>query len=189
VDHETPEVIEAQMAETRQSLTEKVAALEDSVVGTVQSATTAVSDTVQTVKDAVGETVEAVKSNVTNALDFSHHVREHPWTAVGVAAFAGFVTAYAMPRRIGSAGHAPPAAFVPSATAAQAAHSLVPPPPRAPGPFDTILKRIGDEAVRLGETILEKVTSELQRAVDDGVPRLVDKIPFTSPAGDVRRAG
>jgi ElaB/YqjD/DUF883 family membrane-anchored ribosome-binding protein len=94
VDHETPEVIEAQMAETRQSLTEKVAALEDSVVGTVQSATTAVSDTVQTVKDAVGETVEAVKSNVTNDLDFSHHVREHPWTAVGVAAFAGFVTAY-----------------------------------------------------------------------------------------------
>ena len=68
MDHETPDLIEAQMAETRQSLTDKVAALEDSVVGTMQNATAAVSDTVQSVKDAVGDTVNAVKDNVASEI-------------------------------------------------------------------------------------------------------------------------
>jgi ElaB/YqjD/DUF883 family membrane-anchored ribosome-binding protein len=175
VDHETPEVIEAKLADTRQSLTEKVSALEETVVGTVQSATTAVTDTVQTVKDAVGDTVGAVKENVTNALDFSRHVRENPWMAVGVAGFAGLLTGMMLPRR-GQAVSATPSAVIPTLVPREAKTS----PPAAPGIGSTFLKRIEDELLKLSEYTIERISSELHRAVEDGVPRVVDKLSFVT---------
>jgi ElaB/YqjD/DUF883 family membrane-anchored ribosome-binding protein len=173
VDRETPAVIEAKMADTRQSLTEKVSALEDSVVGTVQSATTAVADTVQTVKDAVGDTVGAVKENVSNALDISRHVRENPWIALGVAGLAGFLSGVMLRRpsqAIGSTSSPVVPTLVPRETA-----SATPSPPRVGSAF---LTRIEEELLKLSEFTIERISSELHRAVEDGVPRVVDKLSF-----------
>ena len=103
MDRESPELIEREMEETRESLTEKVSLLEHQVVDKLQSATDAVQDTVQSVRSAVQDTVAAVtdtvKSSVESvsdgmkeALDVKKHVREYPWAMVGGAAAAGFVT-------------------------------------------------------------------------------------------------
>src|SRR2546421_7432883 len=91
------------MHQTRQSLADKVAALENQVVGTVQSATcavqetvesvtSAVQDTVCTVKETVEGSVSSVSEGVMHAFDIRHHVDQNPWLMVGGAAAAGFVT-------------------------------------------------------------------------------------------------
>lgn len=176
MDQDTPDVIEAKLADTRQSLTDKVAALENTVVGTVQSATTAVADTVQTVKDAVGDTVGAVKENVSNALDFSRHVRENPWVALGVAGFAGLLSGM-MLRRSSPAAVTGSPAVAPTLVPREATRST----PATPGVGSAFLTRIEDELLKLSEYTIERISSELHRAVDDGVPRVVDKLSFTTP--------
>lgn len=175
MDHETPDVIEAKLADTRQSLTEKVSALEETVVGTVQSATTAVADTVQTVKDAVGDTVGVVKENVTNALDISRHVRENPLIALGVAGFAGFLSGTMLRRTVPSAVLAP-STLTPSLVPREATS----PRPAAWAVGSTFLARIEEELLKLSEHTIERISSELHRAVDDGVPRAVDKLSFVA---------
>jgi hypothetical protein len=57
MDRESTELIKQDMNETRQSLTDKVAALEQHVVGTLHDATSAVQETVCTVKTALKDTV------------------------------------------------------------------------------------------------------------------------------------
>lgn len=175
MDHETPDVIEAKLADTRQSLTDKVSALEESVVGTVQSATTAVADTVQTVKDAVGDTVGAVKENVANALNVSRHVRENPWIALGVAGFAGVLTGM-MLRRPGHSSAAPPATIVPTLVSRETA----PVRTASAGIGSKFIARIEEELLKLSEFTMERISSELHRAVEDGVPRVVDKLSFVA---------
>jgi len=111
-DDPKPEVIEEEMAQTRSSLVEKIAALEHQVVSTVQSATNAVQETVQSVTDAVHDTTSSVresligvqddaqeaihglKSNIREVFDVSSHVRENPLPMVAGAAAAGFLTGY-----------------------------------------------------------------------------------------------
>ena len=63
-----PEVIRAQMQETRTALTEKLEALEHQVVDTVQATTSTVAETVQQVKAAVEDTVGTVKDTVQSAV-------------------------------------------------------------------------------------------------------------------------
>ena len=178
MDHETPDLIEAQMAETRQSLTDKVAALEDSVVGTMQNATAAVSDTVQSVKDAVGDTVNAVKDNVASALDMGKHVRENPWTAVGSAALAGLLTGFLVFRKSSAVEpySRPAPRLVPEPIATTTTTRTV-----GTGVFDSLMGRIGDEVKKLGDMVIDRVSSEFHRVVEDGVPRIVDKLTFAPP--------
>jgi len=166
VDHETPELIESQMAETRQSLTDKVAALEDSVVGKVQTATTAVHDTVRTVRDAVEGTVESVRENVSSVLDVSRHVQDRPWTMVGGAAALGLVVGVALPHRRGDKA---PAAFTPRTVAAVGG-------PPTPGVFDRLLDRLGAEVAKLSESAIASLSVAIRRAVDEGLPRMVDRL-------------
>lgn len=114
MDIESPQVIEQQMEETRQSLTEKVSLLENQVVDTVKTTTQAVQDTVESVKSAVQDTVDAVKEkvqesvaavkdsvqdsvsavtdNVKETLDVKQHVERNPLVMVGCAAAAGLIT-------------------------------------------------------------------------------------------------
>ncbi len=114
-----PELIEQKMAETREALSEKVAALETQVVGTIQSATDTVQDTIQSVKatmedtvSSVKDTVSDVKSTVTDSVqsvsegvketfNLSRHTRENPAAMVGGAAAAGFLLGYLVGGRSG----------------------------------------------------------------------------------------
>lgn len=111
-DDGRPELIEQKMQSTRESLTEKVAALESQVVGTISEATSTVQDTIQSVKEAMSDTVGTVKSTVADVketvsgsvddvtakvkglFDVSAHTRENPVAMIGGAAAVGFVTGY-----------------------------------------------------------------------------------------------
>lgn len=178
MDNESPKILEAQMAETRQSITEKVAALEESVVAKVHSATAAVTDTVQTVKNAVGETVDAVKENVAQTLDVSRHVRENPWTAVGTAALAGVLAGVVLFRRnsqtVNQAALIAPTVSEPRATP----RSLVSAPAesRTPGVCDALIGRMNDELKKLGEIVIDRFSTEIHRAIDTTVPKIVDHL-------------
>src|SRR5579885_2433435 len=103
MDHESPEVIEHEMEQTRASLTDKVAALEQQVLGTIQNASDTVSNIVDTVKTVVPETLTSVKDTLTesvsevsekvrSAFDVSQHTRDYPWAMVGGSTALGFVT-------------------------------------------------------------------------------------------------
>ncbi|MBN9523286.1 DUF3618 domain-containing protein [bacterium] len=111
----SPDRIEREMEQTRESITQKVAALETQVLGTIQTATTTLTDTVQTVKEtvttaptAVKETVAAMKDSVKDSVketftsvkdavasfNVSDCIRENPGMAVGTSAAFGFLTGY-----------------------------------------------------------------------------------------------
>jgi ElaB/YqjD/DUF883 family membrane-anchored ribosome-binding protein len=113
MDDET-EVIKRQMAETRESLAEKVEALENKVMSTVQGATDTVSSTVESVSDTVASvretvqgTVQSVKGGVRDAaesvrgaLDIRHHAQEHPWAVFCGSVAVGVIGGYLLtPRR------------------------------------------------------------------------------------------
>jgi len=89
------------MKETRESLTEKVAALEQHVVGTIHEATSAVHDTVSHMKQSVSQVSENVKQsvsqvseNVKATFDVAEQVRRRPWVMVGGATAAGFLAGF-----------------------------------------------------------------------------------------------
>jgi len=173
MDNRTPELIEAEMARTRQSLSAKVSALEDTVVGTVQSASSAVKDTVTTVRTAVEESVDAVRDRVTSVLDVSGHVREHPWAMVGGAAAAGFLVGCLVPRTAAPAGaydSAPPAPSGPRSTGSTR------------GMWDTLLDRITAELRKVGESAVENLSTVAQRAMSEKLPKVVDRLLEPSPA-------
>jgi len=174
VDNESPELIERQMSQTRQSLTDKVAALEQQVVGTIQSATSAVQETVESVKSAVSDTkttvedtVSSVSEGVMHAFDVRHHVDEHPWLMVGGAAAAGFLTGLCVFRQ-STEGLPPPSPIHPG-TGEPA------PRYRAPGMFDSLFVMLGDELRKLGEQAITHASHSLRAAMDQEIPKLIDK--------------
>jgi len=99
------EVIRQQMAETRNSLSEKVEAVEElvasavkettqavaktveNVTGAVENVTGAVEGTVNTVKATVTDSVESVK----NALDITGYVEQYPWLVMGGGVAVGYL--------------------------------------------------------------------------------------------------
>ncbi|HZZ76874.1 MAG TPA: hypothetical protein VFE62_00050 [Gemmataceae bacterium] len=81
---ENEELIRQKMENTRESITEKLDALEERVVGSVQQASNAVSDTAETVK---------------NAFDLRVQVDRHPWLMVGGAVTAGMVAGHLLQPR------------------------------------------------------------------------------------------
>jgi ElaB/YqjD/DUF883 family membrane-anchored ribosome-binding protein len=194
VDNESPELIERRMNQTRQSLTDKVVALEQQVVGTIQSATSAVQETVESVKSAVSETVTTVEDSVSSvsegvmhAFDVRHHVDQHPWLMVGGAAAAGFLTGLLVFREKAGTGlglfaspafghasytptpaAAPPRAFAPERDEPRREE------PKRPGWLDELFDRAGQEARKLGEAALASVVASLQRNIKDGLPQLID---------------
>jgi ElaB/YqjD/DUF883 family membrane-anchored ribosome-binding protein len=181
VDREQPELIERDMAETRESLTEKVSLLEQKVVGQIQSATDAVQDTVHCVKSAVQDTVQSVTGTVSHsvqsltdgmreALDVQKHTRQHPWAMVGGAAVAGFLTGLVAFRR--SANGSSLSAYTPAPAApfmsAPAAAS------HRPAWLNDIFDFAGRELKRLAEQALATTTSSLRQTVETGIPKLID---------------
>lgn len=178
----TPEQIEAEMFETRESLTEKVAALENQVVGTVQNAANTLTDTVDAVKsfvstapETVSETVEqvtdAVRERVEKTFDISGHVQSNPWSSVGMSVGLGFLAGFFVFRGRESAAASSRPAPAPS-------QPLSPHPfasTREPGLFDDVIGMLGRKVKEMTETAIDAATSALNKNIRDGVPKLVDE--------------
>jgi ElaB/YqjD/DUF883 family membrane-anchored ribosome-binding protein len=203
---ESPEVIEQQMQETRESLTQKVAALETQVLGTITTASEAVTNIVETVKtvvpetihsvkDTVSESVNAVKEQVASTFDLSAHTRNNPWAMVGGACAAGFLVGLLLPRRepaLGTApgygqqarGTAPQPAYAPQAPSTVAGIAAGLSHMKMPGWLDNMLQplldRAGQELRRLGEEAIATASAQVKHAIDDGIPRLVNKVGLTA---------
>lgn len=183
----SPEQIEADMFATRESITDKVAALENHVVDTVQNATSALTDTVEALNsfvtkapETVGEAVEqaatAVKERVQKTFDISRHVRENPWASVGMSIGLGCLVSYLLPRRervteSPSPRPSPPAPReIPFASSRAEA-------PREPGLFDDLFTMLGskvrNKVKELGETAIETAANALNKNIQDVLPKLV----------------
>jgi ElaB/YqjD/DUF883 family membrane-anchored ribosome-binding protein len=175
----TPEQIQADMTETRESLTGKVAALENQVVGTVQTAADTLTGTVESVKslittapgavsDSVKQAASVVSEKMKEVFDITGHVREHPLASVGVSALLGCVTGWLLSRDRDnhSRAVAPVAAPVPTYTP--------PPAPSGPGMFDELFTMLGRKVREVAETTIDTATAAVNKNVRDGVPKLVD---------------
>jgi ElaB/YqjD/DUF883 family membrane-anchored ribosome-binding protein len=177
VDRETPELIERQMADTRESLTEKVSMLEQHVVGKLQSATEAVEETVHSVKSAVEDTVACVTGSlktsiqgVTEALDMRKRVQETPWLMVGGATAAGLVTGLIVFRRRRVSGADLPA-YTPMPAAA-----FTPPreASRRPTWLDGLFDSAGRELKKLAEQAMTTAVTSLRETVSARLPQLIE---------------
>lgn len=192
----TPEEIERDMAQTRESITEKVAALETQVMSTVQTAADTVSNTVQAVKEIVttgpGALTDTVKNSLTSVgdavkeqLDFSRKIRENPWEAVIAAAAGGFITGLI------AFGRRPAAQLAQQTPAAQnfaaALPSQPPAPPREPGMLDGIWDNIRKEISQLAEEAWTTASHSLREAVHTQVPNLVKTTMETGTEGLTNR--
>jgi len=191
MDNESPEVIEQKMEETRESLSEKVSLLEQQVVGTIHSANEAVQDTVETVKSAVADTLATVRGGVQSSvaevkevLDMSKHVREHPLPMLGGAVFAGMITGWVLFPRRAASSHTTATAFVPMASQAAAAA----PRPR-PAWLNDLYEIGGRELKKLAEHAIARASSSVQKGVEEGIPKLIDRAMPEVPANYHRENG
>jgi hypothetical protein len=89
------EVIRDRIEDTRESLTQKLEALEGHVKGTVENVRAKVEGAVDAVTDTVKSTVAGVK----RTFDIPEHIRRHPLAMVGGAFALGAVLAWVTTRR------------------------------------------------------------------------------------------
>jgi ElaB/YqjD/DUF883 family membrane-anchored ribosome-binding protein len=182
----TPEEIEREMLHTRESITEKVAALEHQVVGTVQTAADTITNTVEAVKslvttapgavtDTVKQAAAAVSETVKETFNVTGCVRRNPWAAVGTTTLFGCLVGYLTGRRESLGA---PAGYVPAAAGAVTEPLAAPAPARAaadgkPGVLDEFFGMIGDRVQELARTALETVSAAVKEQIQTGVPKLV----------------
>lgn len=179
-DDRTPEQIEAEMRQTRESISEKVAALETQVLGTVQSAADTLTGTVDAVKSFVATAPETMKESVASAteaikesFDISAKVKENPWVALGTAAAAGFAVGWLTASKSTSSIPAT-MAHSPVPSPAPVSFASAPAAPARPGPFDEILASITARIKTLAETALDTATAAATQSVKENVPKLID---------------
>jgi ElaB/YqjD/DUF883 family membrane-anchored ribosome-binding protein len=102
-----PDVIQHEIEDTRQSLTEKLETLEHQVRGTVDSAKTTVEDTLASVKATVHDTVDSVK----RTFDVEYQVRRHPFGCLAATLASGFALGFFIAgRRLGEISPQAPSA-------------------------------------------------------------------------------
>ena len=184
----TPEQIQSEMSQTREALTEKVAALENQVVGTVQTAADTLTGTVESVKslittapgavsDTVKQAAEAVSETMKRTFDISGRVREHPLAAVGVSALLGCITGWLVSGGRQSLGYStavapPPRPGEPTPTRLAAREA--PAEPSGPGLFDELFSMLGRKVRELAENAIDTATAAVNKNIHEGVPKLVD---------------
>jgi ElaB/YqjD/DUF883 family membrane-anchored ribosome-binding protein len=187
---ESPEMIELQMSETRDSLTEKINALENHVVGTLHNATSSVTDILDSVKNVVPDTIagvqDAVTEQVNTTFNISKHTREKPWPMVGGATALGFITGmllfrrvYVNPIKAGSAESA-----VSELSPKPVANTLQSSTPRAsiklPGWLDQIVdklaSRMSEEVRKIGELAIDTASASLKQTVETTLPKLLGNV-------------
>jgi ElaB/YqjD/DUF883 family membrane-anchored ribosome-binding protein len=171
---ESPELIEQHMQETRESLTQKVTALEDSVVGGLHNASETVNSIIDSVKTVVPDTLTSVKDNVVDQVkatfDVSERTRERPWAMIGGAAALGFIAGIVLFRK----GTSEPMQKLATASAPPKA---APQAYRMPGWLDKVVDRladkVGDEVRKLGEVALATASDSLQRTMEETLPKIL----------------
>jgi ElaB/YqjD/DUF883 family membrane-anchored ribosome-binding protein len=176
----TPEQIEQQMLQTRESLTDKVSALESQVVGSVKTAADTLTGTVDAVKslmdtapaavgDSMKQAADAVGDKMKEVFDMSGHVQNHPWKSVAVSAVTGFITGLLVFRDRAAVAGSAPAAPVYMAT---------PPAASSPSPvsglFNDLLAMVGQKVKELAETAIDSASTAANQTVRDSVPKLMD---------------
>ncbi len=194
MDNETPELIEQQMQGTRQSLADKIAALETQVTHTLHSTTQQVQDTVHSIVGAVETTVGSVTGGVKSlrgvmddtvgsvahggiqsamssagdslkeAFDVKPYVRDNPWQAVGGAAVAGLLTGFLFGPSKQRVVAGGYPAYQPVAAHGTGVSSI----------FDGLFKMLGDEVRKVGEQAIQSMSKSVNQTVSAGVPKLVD---------------
>jgi len=201
MDLESPEVIEHEMHQTRQSLTDKVAALESQMTDKFEHATTAVQDTVQTVKAAVNDTMTSVTdkvkesvasvqdsvSSVKATLDVRDQIRAHPWAILAGATVSGAIVGlvcgerkehgYRSQQRSSSGSSHSASTPMMSAHASSATS-------KRPGLFDDIWDRLRAEITTLGEAAIATLSVSLKKTVNDNIKNLVDNTLTMNRSGD-----
>jgi len=177
--NKTPEQIEAEMFVTRESLTEKVNALENQVLGTVQTAANTITETVDAVKsfvntapDAVSDTVEqvtsAVKEQVARTFDITSHVQSSPLSSVGISVGLGFIAGYLAfgnGRSSSYRGRAEERSFAAS----------TPSTPRQPGIFDEIFSIVGRKVKEVAEMVIDSASTTVSNNIRESIPKLVEE--------------
>lgn len=201
----SPDRIEQEMEQTRESITAKVAALESQVLGTIQTAANTLTDTVQTVKDTVTtaptavketvhETVAAVKDSVketfssvcesVGSFSVSECVSRNPGAAVGTSFAGGFLVGYLLfggrdSRSIMARGREEPAPDgQPGAVPHHGFMSFAgrpSEPPARAGLFAGIMGMIGSEVEQLARQALSTAVASLKKSVNEKVPMLMDE--------------
>lgn len=177
----SPDQIEREMAGTRESITEKVVALEtqvkgniEAVTGTVEAVKDAIIATPGMVSDTVKQTVAVVKGSfreTLQSLDFTDCVRRNPWSALGSTTAAGFLTGFfLLGGRSRSAEAGARTAFVPQAAAAES---------HGPGYleriFGDLFGSVGKELREIAEKAVASAMSELKQNVGTIVPQMVEQ--------------
>ncbi len=179
-----PELIERAMHETRQSLTDKVNALEQQVVGTIQGATSAVNETVSTVKTALHDTVGAVsdsvssiKQGVKETFDMRSHIRQNPWAAIAGAALTGAITGYLTAQSNVNRGPIPHTPRIGNNNLdAYAARSA----PSKPGILDDLMGMVRQELKAIGENAVATLSATLKQSLTNGIQHFADKAGYSA---------
>jgi len=179
-------MIELQMSETRDSLAQKISALENQVVGTLHEATATVSGLLDSVKTVVPDTIagvqDAVSEQVNTTFNISQHTREKPWAMVGGATALGFISGmllfrrvYASPAKPGQSLYTPPAAS--SQPSASAAPHI---PLKLPGWLDQIVDKLAtkmtEEVRKIGELAVDTASTSLKQTVETALPKLLGNL-------------
>jgi ElaB/YqjD/DUF883 family membrane-anchored ribosome-binding protein len=129
-----PEVIQAQMDETRHRLAENLDKLTRQTADTVQEVASSVSNTVESVQESVEAVTDAVQGSVEavtetvhetvggmkNLFDIAGHVDRNPWLMVGGAAALGFFACRMLTPPSPSREALPPSPSLPPPTPAPA---------------------------------------------------------------------
>jgi len=199
-DQKSPDQIEQEMFQTRDSIAEKVGLLENQVLGTIHTATSTVSDTVQAVREAVTSAPNAVRESVKQAVgavkeavgsfSVSGCIRDNPSAALGTSALGGFLIGYLLPgdernlfrRPIMARGHDAPAPRGRAGTADDERETtpyraVAPTPsrePQQPGFFGQLWDKLGGEIRGLAEQALSTAVASLKQSISTRVPQAVD---------------
>ncbi|MBX9583301.1 MAG: hypothetical protein K2X87_23615 [Gemmataceae bacterium] len=195
----SPDQIEREMTQTRESITEKVSLLESQVMGninaltgTVESVKEAVADTVQTVREAVVGAPSAVSDTVKQTLasvgetvketvgsfSVSDCTRRNPWAAVGTSAGVGFLVGILLPSRgsrpLMARGHDEPVSGGRVGSGHTAYQGFADARPAEPGLFGSLWGMVGKEVRQLAEQALNTALASAKQAVQTKVPQAVD---------------
>jgi len=176
----SPDQIERDMAQTRDSITEKVALLENQVLGNIQSVTSGVTEAVDAVKEAVTtapaavsdtvkQTVEAMKESV-RSIDVTGCIRDNPAAALGASTLGGFVIGLMFGGGRSRRAAAPTMPFT-----GQPVQSAAPSGGfQLPGFVEDMLGMVTRELKQVAETALSSAVASLKQNISTAVPTIVE---------------